>query len=106
MGSRMVTSYGFPPSARFGFSKYGRAQAHQLCREYCRRGEYFCQLWVESDCGDDEFEYRDEHVAGYVEDMEWLNFMIALPAESAAFARGMELWRLVIRVGPTPDVVP
>ena len=63
-------------------------------------------MWVESDCGVDEFDYCDEHIAEYVEDIEWLDFMIGLPTESTAFGRGMELRRLVPRVGPVPAAVP
>ena len=30
-----------PTSAQFGFGRYGRADARQLCREWCRRSGYF-----------------------------------------------------------------
>ena len=107
-GEKLHMLFSAPRALHLGKTSWnvGRAEAHQLCREYCRRGELFYQLWVESDCGVDEFDYCDEHIAEYVEDIEWLDFMIGLPTESTAFGRGMELRRLVPRVGPVPAAVP
>ena len=53
-------TFALPSSARFGFGRYGRADAHQLCREWCRRLEYFDQLWLEAGLPPN-FEYNQVH---------------------------------------------
>ena len=90
--------YDMASSARFGFARYGRAGAHQLCREWCRRNEYFFRIYQAAE--NDFFEFAQAHIDDYQEDMEWLDFMIAEPADTVTFARGMEIRRMVPRVGP------
>lgn len=95
--------YAWPVSARFSFTRFGRAAAHQLCREWCRRSEHFYRVWLEAEV--EGFEFTQAEVDDYTEDMEWLNFMIAQPPESPAFARGVQIRRLIPRLGPAPDDV-
>ena len=76
---------------------YGREGAHQLCREWCRRAEYFYQIWLETE--EAGFEFNQAHADGYEESVEWLDYMISLPAEDAAFARGMEIRRMAPCLG-------
>ena len=42
--------YDFPKSSRATFTTYGREPAHKLMREWCRRAEYFFQVF----CGGSE----------------------------------------------------
>ena len=91
-------AFGWPPSARFGFARFGRGPAHQLCREWCRRAEFFYRIWVEAES--EEFVFTALHINSYEEDMEWLDFMIGLPASDPAFAKGMEMRGSAPRVGP------
>ncbi len=65
----------------------------------CRRADFFYRIWTEADAPPD-FEYNQGHVDEYLEDAEWLDFMIALPGDGASFGRGMEIRRLVPRLGP------
>lgn len=94
------SAYEWPPSARFSFAKYGRGPAHQLCREWCRRSEYFYQLWVWAEEDEEDFGYTEAQVLAYEEDMEWLDFMISQEADSPAFIRGMEIRRMKPFMGP------
>ena len=80
-----------------------RFRVLQLCREWCRRSEHFYRVWLEAEA--EGFEFTQAEVDDYTEDMEWLNFMIAQPPESPAFARGVQIRRLIPRLGPAPDDV-
>jgi len=89
-------AYEFPRQASFMFEKYGRDAACQLAREFCRRGEYYYQLYLEA--GDEDFEYTGEHVAGYEESLQWLDFISVLDVEDNAFMKGLELRDLMPRL--------
>ena len=66
-------TFRWPTSSRFGFARFGRAEAHQLCREWCRRSEYFYQVYIAAVLPD-EFLYEQRHIDEYIEDEEWLVF--------------------------------
>ena len=96
---RWCTLYAWPTSARFSFGRYGRASAHALCRERCRRSEFFYKLW--SEAGETEgFEFSAAHGGEYHEDAEWLDCLAGLPEGDVALRRAREIQGLLPRLGP------
>lgn len=88
--------YGWPRSKTYFFNKYSRAGAHMLAEEYCRRGEYFFNLYVAFDeSGGEAFQYSEEDVAGYEDNMDFLNWFLEQPLDSPQFEAGMALRSLV-----------
>ena len=93
--------YKWPRSMRFTYEKYGKPQAHELAREFCRRGTYFFMLWYDSPDTDEEFVYTEDHIRSYEEPIEFVDFMLGEPDASAAFDKGMEVRRIRPRLGPS-----
>jgi hypothetical protein len=60
-----------------------------LAREYCRRGQYFCNLYYQNTIGD--FEYTQAHVDGYRESNEFSAWADALPAVGVLRLRVLEM---------------
>ena len=81
--------YNWPKTTSFSFSRYSEAGAVVLARQVVRRGNYFYRVWLNAD--PDLFRYSDADLAGYPEDVEWLDWMIAQELESISFKRGTEV---------------
>ena len=75
-------------------SKYGDNAAMQLSREYCRRGEWYYMIWLETGSSAD-FRYTQEHLDSYLEIEEWVDWLLSLVPGSLPYARGMEIKRAV-----------
>ena len=76
--------------SRILVARYTIEACVQLTREWCRRAHWFYMCFVDAE-DQDLFFYTPEHVTGYVETEKFLDFMIALPVESAAFEEGFTL---------------
>ena len=95
-------NYAWPAQFTCSFAKYGVEAAHQLCREYCRRGHHFYSLW--STQPEDAYQFTKQDCDDYAESLEWITFLTDCPSESEAFARGVEL-RTLIPTNPSPDAL-
>ena len=82
----------WPKMTSFAFNKYSQAGAVELAREVARRGKYFYAIWLYSE--DLEFRYSEADLNGYLEELGWVNWMLAQDVESVCFGRGMEVCRL------------
>jgi hypothetical protein len=95
VGTTWCKMFKYPQMNSFAFSKFGEANANQLAREFCRRGQFFLNLCVESEEEDHNFAYTEKLLSSYVETADFLEFAISLDIESLSFARAMELRKLV-----------
>jgi hypothetical protein len=87
------TIFGWPKSTSFSFNRYSEAGAVQLAREVVRRGNYFYKLWLHSE--EEDPQYTVAQHAGYVEDLEWLDWICAEDNASLGFARGQAVRSMV-----------
>jgi hypothetical protein len=81
--------FAFPKSKSFSYKKYGRAEAITLAFEFCRRGSFFINQWV--DAGGEGFGYSRAHIDLYVESEAWIAFMFSLADGHLAFDKGMQM---------------
>ena len=58
-----------------------------------RRGDFFFKQWLDQDS--DHFLYTEANIDAYAEDLEWLNWITSLAADSVNYIRGLEVRRLV-----------
>lgn len=93
--------YQWPHSKTFAFSLYGRPACHELAREYCRRAQFFFDLWVDAEV--EVFHYEQVHLDMYEETLEWVTFCCELDEESETFARAIEIRSLLPKLG-APDL--
>ena len=85
------TAYGFPKQAAFYFSRYGREGAGMLSREFVRRGNFFCDMFLQAECHDN-FRYTQSDLDSYEPSDEFRDWMIEHEDVSAAtFVRGDQL---------------
>ena len=89
--------YSWPVSIRFNYARYTPDGAHQLAREWCRRAQFFFSQWSHAE--EDPFQYTQDHVDEYQEDLEWLNFCIDLGADGPIFAKCIEVRNVAPRLG-------
>ena len=75
------------------YSKYGDERATKLCLEWCRRCQFFYDMYLEADTP--LYTYSDADLCSYVEDIDWLNFVLANEEHDAFWNRAMGLRTLV-----------
>lgn len=90
--TRWCDLYAFPKKRSFMFGKWGRAAATQMAREYCRRGEYFYNLFLNAG-ENEEFKYTASHVEAYVPGSDWLEFLRGCPDPVKAKAADLQAIR-------------
>jgi hypothetical protein len=90
--------YKWPKEKSAAFARHGMDESKCLIREWCRRSEFFFNLYVEA--ADTEFEYTAAHCASYPESVDFVEALIEMDLESSSFALGMEIRRLQPRLGP------
>ena len=74
-----------------------------LAREYCRRGQYFCNLYYKSTTGG--FQYTQAHVDSYRESSEFSDWTDALPPAGVVKQRVNTMrFGLVPTLGPVEGV--
>jgi len=76
--------YGLNKLASFSFSVYGEVGAFVLSAEWCRRMQYYFDLWLS---GPDDYSFKPEDREGYKPSDEWLRFKASLPNSSKALQR-------------------
>lgn len=86
-------NYSWPSQFTCTYAKYGMEASHTLCREFCRRGDYYFSIWAAQP--DDAFQFSKEDIESYEETLEWITFLTDADAEGPVFQRGIELRRLV-----------
>ena len=78
------------------YNAYTMLGANYVCREYCRRAQYFYDIWFESEAGLHHI-YSKGELQGYEMSFDFVDCMRGLGYESEAFEKGM----LVRRLPPT-----
>ena len=64
--------------------------ANASTREYCRRGRYFYDIWINAGSSNG-FQYTPAHIAGYTESADFLDYTTSLNFASDRFAKGLEI---------------
>ena len=82
--TRWCQMYGLNKIASFSFSVYGEVAAAALSAEWCKRMQFFFDLWLD---GPDDFAYRPEDRQAYRPSDRWLRFVAALPNHGKARQR-------------------
>ena len=85
--------YQWPRMTSFAFRKFTQAGAVELAREVTNRSNYCYALWLSSDVP--VFRYSEADLEGYLEGLEWINWMLAQEVESVSFSRGMQIRRML-----------
>ena len=98
LATAWAAAYNYPKSKRFHFGRYGRENARMLAKEYIRKGNYFCRMWVDSDDDAEAFVYTRAMVAGYVPSYEFINWAADLAIDDPSFDMALEVRELA------PDV--
>ena len=63
-----------------------------MADEFCRRGEYFIQIWLERFTEEGwDFRYTQEHFDGYRPTLEYLDWAVEVRIGSATYTRLTEL---------------
>ena len=86
-------AFSFPLSTSFSFRLYSRPGALALAREFCRRGNYFANLYFEARSQDD-FVYTQADVAALDDDLDFVTWMCSLDVDEPAFSKGQEIREL------------
>ena len=87
--NQWAIKYHLGKSASFSAKKYGDYAAHVMALEWCRRCEFFYQMWCSQKAPD--YIYTPEDFASYDEDESWQSFMFDLDVGTAAFMRASNL---------------
>lgn len=87
--SQWCRKYGMNQIASYSFSVYGEVTASTLAAEWCRRMQFYYDLWIES--GQD-YVYRPEDKAAYKPTDSWLRLKadLTLPAKARQRAEIIE----------------
>lgn len=83
--------YKFPRQCALYFSKYDGDACKMLCAEYCRRGHFFFNQFLEGCDGDGNFDYTPGHLDSYEETEEWLDFACSIDIAPDEFAKATEI---------------
>ena len=89
----------FPSQKSFSFSRYGRSESAYLAREYCRRGEYFFQFFLESGVPLQDYRYCVADLQSYDEGLEWLDFVVTVDVATVVWD-AIEMVRGLVPVNP------
>ena len=86
-------AYSWQEKYEFFHSVYGVDGSNALANEVVRRGDFFFKQWLDQDS--DHFLYTEANIDAYAEDLEWLNWITSLAADSVSYIRGLEVRRIV-----------
>ena len=81
--------YGYPSRRGYALRLYGARGAHELAREFCRRGQFYYNIMFNSE--DEDFEFTPEQIDSYVDSREFLDFMCALDLDGPCYDAGLEI---------------
>ena len=84
----------FPRWRRFGIQRFSMMSAHMLAGEFCRRGMFFYNMWLERG-SPANMSYSADDAASYEETLEWVTWLTELDVESMEFEVGLEIRKLV-----------
>ena len=79
--------------ATFSLAKYGELACQMLAEEWCRRRQFWFNMWREQ--GDSDYMYTKEDIDSYQEDLEFVNFLCETPTDSPAWERAEALRKQV-----------
>ena len=66
---------------------------HTLSREFCWRGNYFFNLWVNQN---DEIKlFTEEEINGYEDSEEFIILLTSVSADSDVFIKGSEIRKII-----------
>ena len=82
-------AYGFKKTRAYYYTHYTQENANQLAREFCRRGQYYWNMYYESD--DPDFVYTQEQIDSYEEDVPYLEWQAMLAEDSVCWDAIWEL---------------
>jgi hypothetical protein len=89
--------YGLNKLASFSFSVYGEVGAFTLSAEWCKRMQYYFDLWLS---GPDDYSFKPEGSEGYKPSENWLLFKASLAPNSKAMQRAVAIEALFPRGDP------
>jgi len=81
--------WGYPPRRGYSYNLYTVEGANILAREFCRRGQYFYNIFFAAD--DQDWELSAEDRRGYVESREFLENVLSLDMGHPAFDAALEI---------------
>ena len=85
--------YAMGKMVSFSTILYGEAAAHAMALEWCRRCQFFYNLWVAAN--DESYQFTPADLEDYREGEEWLAFTSSLDEGHAAWPRIQRLRELV-----------
>jgi len=87
-------NYDYPRQMTLTYAKYDGTEAtHTLCKEFCLRGNYFFNVWINQD--DEVRPFTDAEINGYQDSEEFVNLLTSVSADSDVFIKGSEIRRIV-----------
>ena len=90
-------TYGMGKMVTFGLQRYTSEDAHRLGNEWCRKCEFFYNLFLLAD--DVSFCYTRAHLASYTATADWVAWVDSLQEGSWTHTRALEIQALLPRVG-------
>jgi len=90
-------AYSWTARKRYGYARHGLEGATALAREYCRRSNYYYNVWRDQD--DEYMLYSDEQLGSCPDEEEFLAWLVAQPLDSWNYRLGTAL-RYIVPVNP------
>ena len=90
--------YGLNTMASFSFSRYTETGCHTLALEWCRRLQFFFDIWRQQD--DPTYVYSDSDLQAYSETEEWKTFLASIRANPETNRR-VEAIRCLLPTNPS-----
>lgn len=87
----------FPRSKRYSINKYTAEGARMFAAEFARRGNFFCNQWVDGWTNCDSFAHTAATNSEYPEELGFLDWACSLDVESPCFAALLELRQMYPR---------
>ncbi len=75
------------------YAAHGQEDSHQIVREWVRRCTFFFSMWHDAGCPDN-FVYSPFQRTSYRQSLQYLDWVVELPVESATFERALVVNRL------------
>ena len=80
----------------FGVKRFGPAAAHGMALEWCRKCEFYYQMWHSQ--GEQNYMYTPADLASYEEDYDWTSFVTNLDVESPTWHRASQVMAMQPRL--------
>ena len=91
--------YGVNVMASFSFSRYGEKSCRTLALEWCRRLQFFFDIWRHQD--DSKYVYTDSDLKSYTAQPDWQAFVASLSLASDTLKRANVL-SMLVPTNPVP----